>query len=319
MDVRSAVRGATSGSASAADFTAARRDLRAGVHARLLATRNQDGGWPYRAGNHSRIEPTCWALLALDGRIDTGVLREWRRVDRLLVDVPGAPANYAFNALAALTMLADPLRAADAEPVVRKLIEVKGKTYAGSKDDVVRQNSELEGWSWVEGTACWVEPTAWCLLLLKKRREAGPVAEADKRIAIGDSLLFDRMCHDGGWNYGNPHVYGKDLWPYVPTTALGLIALQDRAEHPAVRRSLIQLRSDLKTERSVLALALSVICARLFQEPTADLEAQLLAQYASAGEMAESDLLATAVTGVALSEQAASPFALKRAEAGRHG
>jgi hypothetical protein len=315
MDVRSGARGVTSAPASTEDLTN-RREVSERVRARLLATRNKDGGWAYRPGNQSRLEPTCWALLALDGGADLNVLRDWRRSDRLLVDVPGAPINYAFNALAGLTILTTPAHAAYADPLIRKLIEVKGKTYPG-KSDLVRQNSELEGWSWVEGTACWVEPTAWCLLLLKKRREGGSLADADRRIQIGDDLLFDRMCHDGGWNYGNPNVYGKDLWPYVPTTALGLLALQDRAEHPAVRKSLIQLRNDLKTERSLLALALSVMCARLFDEETADLEAQLLAQYHQDGAMADENLLAIAVTAVALSPHATSRFAVKH-EAGRH-
>jgi hypothetical protein len=318
MGAVSRSRGATSAPPSGAALATASRDLAERIRSRLLATRNKDDGWPYRAGNKSRIESTCWALLAMDGGVSSRVLRDWPRADHLLVDVPGAPVNYAFNALAALTMLADPVRAAEAEPIIHRLIDVKGKTYP-VKSEIVRQNSELEGWSWIEGTACWVEPTAWCLLLLKKRREAGALADADRRIEIGNSLLFDRMCHDGGWNYGNANVYGKDLWPYVPTTALGLLALQDRAAEPAVRKSLAQLRSDLKTEQSVLALALSLICARLFREPTTDLEAQLLAQYHPAGSMAEEDLMATAVTAVALSEHAASRLALKDVqEPGRH-
>ena len=33
----------------------------------LLETRNGDGGWGYEPGRTSRLEPTCWALLALGG------------------------------------------------------------------------------------------------------------------------------------------------------------------------------------------------------------------------------------------------------------
>ena len=295
-----------------------RAEVEAHIHARLLAGRNADGGWPYRPGKRSRIEATCWALLALGDQATSGAttLRNWPRSDQLLVDVPSTPVNYAFNALAAFTLLADPATQREAEPIVRRIVAVKGKTFAG-RSDAVKQNNQIEAWSWIEGTACWVEPTAWCLLLLKKRREAGTSADADARIATGEALLFDRMCRNGGWNYGNPNVYGKDLWPYVPTTALALMALQDRADHPGVQKSLIELRSDVRSERSVLALALSVICTRLFEGRSLELEAQLIAQYVSAGPLAEDDLLATAMMAVALSDARAAVFALKPREASR--
>ena len=53
-----------------------------------------------------------------------------------------------------------------------------------------------------------------------------------ERIRQGELLLYDRMCADGGWNYGNTKVLGEHLPPYPETTALALIALQ---EHPDSR------------------------------------------------------------------------------------
>jgi len=55
------------------------------------------------------------------------------------------------------------------------------------------------------------------------------------------------------------------LWPYVPTTALALLALRDHPELPAVTRSLEQMQSDLRTERSALAVALALICLNVYQ------------------------------------------------------
>src|SRR5688572_28129222 len=82
------------------DYSRIRTDLRAA----LLAARNADGGWSYAPGKRSRIEPTCWAALALghsEGRSpDVELLRRWKRQEGWLVDVPGAPPNIAFNALA---------------------------------------------------------------------------------------------------------------------------------------------------------------------------------------------------------------------------
>ena len=52
---------------------------------------------------------------------------------------------------------------------------------------------------------------------------------ADTRIRDGEAVLRDRVCVDGGWNYGNSNVFGKNLPAYIPTTAIALLALQDRA------------------------------------------------------------------------------------------
>ena len=81
----------------------------------LVAGRNPDGGWGYYAGKSSRLEPTCWALLALleDRRpddaavVDAGLrlLAKWQRADGLIAE-PALPPNLAFNGLASLVFTA---------------------------------------------------------------------------------------------------------------------------------------------------------------------------------------------------------------------
>ena len=64
----------------------------------LRSSVNEDGGWGYFQGKTSRIEPTCWAALALlDGRLaeDDGslvnsalsLLGRWQRADGLLSEL----------------------------------------------------------------------------------------------------------------------------------------------------------------------------------------------------------------------------------------
>ena len=240
----------------------------ASLRAKLLEWRNVDGGWGYSRGKRSRLESTCWALLALGQRDSEAVrvLESWARRDGWFIDVPGTPPNYAFNAVAALTLRHLAPGSATAAALVRRLADTKGKTFAASK--VVRQNNGIAAWPWVADTASWIEPTAWALLLLKAARQDGGYAGLDARIEAGEALLFDRVCHDGGWNYGNPHVFEKNLWPYVPTTALGLLALQDRREQSIVTRSLAQMRSDLETERSPYALAIALLAMRVCDADT---------------------------------------------------
>ena len=187
-----------------------------------------------------------------------------------MVDVPGTPPNMAFNALAALTFLQERSTAPLAQPLISRLIQAKGLRYWQSP--ALGQDNSIQAWPWVDGTASWVEPTAWCLLLLKKVRSQSPRPEAAERIRVGEQFLFDRVCRDGGWNYGNPEVYGQKLWPYVPTTALALLAMQDHRGHPVVIQSLRQLQNDVASERSVVAVALTIVCLRMYGVATAALE-----------------------------------------------
>ena len=149
--------------------------LRSDICDALRLARNADGGWAYHSGKRSRIEPTCWALLALgQAEIiapDFDVLRRWPRKGGWLIDTVGAPPNHAFNAIAALTLLYSAADVAVAEPLLRQLIASKGLRLP--PDSAVRLDSSLQAWSWVAGTPSWVEPTAWSVLLLTQRLTRG--------------------------------------------------------------------------------------------------------------------------------------------------
>lgn len=237
--------------------------LVARLRAGLLAARNADEGWGYVAGKTSRVEPTAWAIAALARAdavpVDVARLLRWRKDGPWLTDVPGAPVNYAFNALAALTLLASPDGARVAEDVARALLDVRGRRFDQSA--ALRQDNSLQAWPWVDGTFSWVEPTSWCLLLVKKcRARLGPTAA--ERIRVGDAMLRDRSCSAGGWNYGSSNVYGQELFPYVPTTALGLLALQDQGSDPVVTRARRWLQESAASESTPTALALTLIAMR---------------------------------------------------------
>jgi hypothetical protein len=251
--------------------------LRADLSAALQRARNADGGWPYHPGKRSRIEPTCWALLALSQtnsqQPNLDVLGRWPRHNNWLIDVASAPPNHAFNAIAALTLLQSVSTGPQAETIVRSLIGSKGTALR--PDPAIRQDNSLQAWSWIDGTFSWVEPTAWCVLLLKQRLARGPYPDAMERVRVGEQVLHDRACRGGGWNYGNANVYGKDLLPYVPTTALALLALHDRRNEPVVVRGLEQLERDVLSERSAVALSLALICLRVYRRPTNVPEEQL--------------------------------------------
>ena len=80
------------------------------------------------------------------------------------------------------------------------------------------------GWPWVDGTHSWLEPTAWAVLALGRAGRG-----EHPRVAEGRALIADRAIGSGGWNYGNPSVFGaacapipaRPAWPCWPCRARG--------------------------------------------------------------------------------------------------
>ena len=259
----------------------------------LVAGRNTDGGWGYYPGKASRLEPTCWAMLALgsgpapnpapidDARVLRDSAAAWlvrcQRPSGWLVEDPQWPFNIAFNALAAFTLqhYRDPARDEVLRRLLAAVVSSKGTPAPTAAD--LRQDNSLQGWSWIDATFSWVEPTCWGLLALKKARGAGISDNAmTARIAEAERLLIDRSCRPGGWNFGNALVMGQDLRPYVPTTALGLLAMQDRRDHDAVVRGLATLETLWHEEISATALGLSLVCLGVYGRPTNPLLARVI-------------------------------------------
>jgi hypothetical protein len=70
-----------------------------------------------------------------------------------------------------------------------------------------------------------VIPTAMAMIAVDGGRRLGLIRgrEVERRIALGCSMLWDRMCPGGGWNAGNSVVYGVPLppmWKQHPSPCL---------------------------------------------------------------------------------------------------
>jgi hypothetical protein len=289
----------------------------------LIAAANPTGGWGYYAGKASRIEPTSWALLAISEAYGQDAAA-WRRFagphlqwvmqrqhsDGLLLDYTTAPPNLTANGLAAsvIAHLGRSESSAPSDAALRRLLDglvrVKGVSVNNTNGG---QDSRLQGWPWMPDTFSWVEPTAWCLLALKKARPLG-VAGSEPRIAEAEKLLLNRSCTVGGWNAGNAAAMGQDLRPYVPTTALGLIAMQDRRADPVVARSLAYLDRARLEEPSALALALTGICLHTYGLPSDDVEARLAADAPRAERLGNLQTLAMMLYGLTMNDHNAAAF-----------
>src|SRR5438876_464221 len=88
------------------------------------------------------------------------------------------------------------------------------------------------GWGFHPGSSSRVEPTSFALLALEQAPKDLLPAAAARRRQLAESLLRDRMCPGGGWNCGNPRVYGVAGEPLVLPTAWALLALRAHPERP---------------------------------------------------------------------------------------
>lgn len=178
---------------------------------------------------------------------------------------------------------------------IRWLLSWEGKQSEPRNE--ITLNSRLRGWPWISDTFSWVEPTSYAVLALKLYKKSvfpaggngAPVSLAyepldsltrnliDRRVAEAEQLLLDRACQGGGWNYGNRRVFGRELVPFLPTTALAALALQGTAgADSAVQQGLSFLRRELPKHPSTLALALAILCFHAYGQPTDEWTAALL-------------------------------------------
>jgi hypothetical protein len=288
------------------------------AHTRLLASQNADGGWGAAPGGPSFTEPTALAAMALEGAepdphraVDRGLawLRERQRRDGAWPASDQVPMGSWMTSVAVLALAASSDDRPRAVAGGRWLLEQHGRPvpwltrlffFLFPRYDVIDLDLELKGWSWFVDTFGWVEPTAYALIALKTLRADLPAGPTRARIEEGERLILDRVCKGGGWNYGNSRVYDEELWPYPDTTALALLALQDRPDLPEVRSSLDALDRMVARTDSLLATALALLCGRAYGRPVETLTRRIVERLEAPSPWIDNRALALA--GLALGE-----------------
>ncbi len=261
----------------------------------LLETQNSDGGWGNQLGLGSTIEPTCSALLALASASNSGEVANsvGRGSDWLLAaQLPdgswpaclGQQEGCWVTSLACLTFHTQGLARSAVARGVRWLCDAwpgEGKLWwrirnrVFGESFVVKQNHSLRGWSWTPGTSSWTEPTSYALILLRILPEDLLLGGAVRRQRLGEAMLYDRMCSGGGWNCGNPMVYGVAGQPQVGPTVWALLALQDYPDRPENQKSLDWLECAYEHIRGPGSLALAHLCLETYGRATPPLEPTL--------------------------------------------
>ncbi len=213
----------------------------------LAAMACPGGGWGYAPGQAAHLEPTCLALLALsrepqrfEAALRSGQdwLRQCAAGDGTYRLARGRPEAVWPTALVLFVQTMLDSDSAMRQETAAALLARKGRQADNRDDEDINDiDGNLIGWPWAEGNFSWVEPTAWACLALRR------VGQGDHpRVREGLDLLLDRALEEGGVNYGNRRIFGIALEPIPAPTALMLLALQGRPDHPRIGAAVEYLR-----------------------------------------------------------------------------
>jgi hypothetical protein len=250
------------------------------AHRFLAASQNHDGGWGYQVGGASFTEPTAVGLIAVAGAdaASAAAAIAWLLASQHADGGWGAlraDPESGWHTSAAVWGLAQARKAkpaGDVESAITRGIDWLLANRSRSlplPNPATKLLGNLAGWPWTPGTFGWVIPTGLALVAL---REAGAAGEADQARVQAAGLLDDRRCSGGGWNWGNPILFGSQLPPYATETALAVLGLLAAGREPAsteVKEGLDWLVANLDAQTGITATAWGLLALRAGGRPAA--------------------------------------------------
>ncbi len=233
---------------------------------RLCVAAHPDGGWGYSPRAAPCAEATALACLALSAReIEADVVHKGLALLGRL-QRPDGSVSVALNiespcwptGLAALAWsYSDCNNTLRYRPQIEKavdwLLHSTGRPIT-QNPTVYGHDTTLRGWSWVENTHAWVEPTAYAILAL-----CGGGKSDHPRVREGIAMILDRAIPSGGWNYGNPRVYKNTLRPFPGPTGIALTALTGQPSDPQIEAGISYLTRELRRVRAPMSLGWGLI------------------------------------------------------------
>ena len=209
----------------------------------LAQSQNPDGGWGYFPGKQSWLEPTAYALLALQGepvaRKGHELVLSWQNGDGSFRPA-GAVATPSWTTALGVTLAALAGNTLAAGRGVDYLLQTHGTEADDWLSKVISKvlpqvaldrDPGLLAWPWRPNATSWIEPTAHAIVALRvaaARNITRPTLA--RRVDLGQRMILSLRCKDGGWNYGSRSALAVDLPSYPETTAVALLGLTGRGD-----------------------------------------------------------------------------------------
>ena len=220
------------------------------------------GGFAGKTGGQFQVDLTAWGIIALAACEGSAefinqsrhmLIREQLQDGRLCVNKTH-PASYWPTSLAILAWRDSESCREAQQRAIRFLLDTTGFHFPRTSDVPSAHDTLLRGWPWVGETHSWVEPTATSIMALKTTGH-----EHHDRVKEAVRMVLDRQLPHGGWNYGNTHVFGKELHPMPESTGAALAGLANLVDRDVIRPSLTYLQNEVTSLRTPISLGWSLI------------------------------------------------------------
>lgn len=226
------------------------------------------GGFSHKPGGPYRPDATAWAVLALcrDPFERTAVeqacdrLAETQKADGRIPLIEGLETAYWATPLALLAWKTVSRCQDELDRALKFVLETSGQHFPREKDSPAGHDTAIRGWSWVEGTHSWIEPTALSILALKAN---GCLTHPRTLEAV--DMIINRQLPSGGWNYGNTTVYGQELLPMPEHTGQALCAVAGYVGNADVEKSIAYLTGERIKLQTPLSLCWSLFGLKAWQ------------------------------------------------------
>lgn len=215
------------------------------------------GGFAQRQNGKFRPDATAWSVLALSTGNIYGDVVENACVRLAASQLPDGsiPLDedlenaYWPTALVILAWKSAGGFENEIKRAAKFLVKTSGLHFPREINSPNGHDTAIRGWSWIEKTHSWIEPTSMAILALKTTGNAD-----HDRVQEAVRMLMDRRLPAGGWNYGNTTVFNRELSPEPEYTGQALCALSGFVHHSEVTRSIDYLVKEISTLKTPISL-----------------------------------------------------------------
>ena len=133
-----------------------------------------------------------------------------------------------------------------------------------SQSEVIRQDSSIQPGHGSMGRRAGSSPRPGACSCSRRFDPNPTVGRASERIQVGEQFRIRSRLSRRRMELRQQGGLRHEAVAVLPTTAVVLLATRDDRDHSVVTRSLEQLQKDVASERSVVAVALPIICLRAY-------------------------------------------------------